>query len=1035
MKLNTVQAEAVDTLDLNLSLKAGAGTGKTKVLTERFINILKNGNLTDGEEYGEVLSITFTNKAAEEMRNRILEALSKNRSDEKIDRLYRNFSAAQIYTIHGFCTMLIKKYPLVANVDPLFKVSEDREALTLLEESVEETILKYSEDARLYELMLEKKYLNSNSLRESLIAVYFKMRNKSTNVAEIRKKNSEYNDLLKETDFKELVDMLLNYSTINPGKKFMNYFESENMKNFLERPTFDLLDEIAGNLGTSKKVDLEREEIELEILKQKKSLERENYKCYELIIEMLDEIIKVYENKKREKSILDYDDLQLKALEVLKKGYGKEYKYIMVDEFQDTNSFQVEILKQLTNNFSKDKNIFIVGDEKQSIYSFRGGSVEEYNSFAKDLIASGGREIAMDINYRSSNILIDSFNKIFSKIMGEGYDPLKSSSEGGTKVKVLSYFNTTQKAVASYIKNLVDAGEKPEGIAILFRRKKNIAKYERELLNLGIKVNNTAQKFSERVEIRDVLSLLKCISNKRDYLSLMSYLKSPMVGLNENSIYLLSRNLLEKGEVEELEVLEAEQKTLLKSGMERLKSLRDFKEVLSLGEIVVKSIEINRLFETSNICFGEFSIDSLNELIDLAFEYEDDKSESLEEFIKYVENLEVDVPLREGAVNLITIHKSKGLEYNTVIMGEIDFDFSRANSYNFIQLGKCGLGVKLENRDAKYSEIMLENRLENIEEENRIFYVALTRAVKNLILPINRENKVKKNSYRALFENSGFEEYEEVEEQLADVDIDKKPVDKSYLKEALTLKSDSLIRENYIEKFKSLKFYSASSYMTFKKSPELFYRSYILGEDVEEKSEYSGEIQVQAEEVQILNPMIRGNIVHKYVELNPVDIDEFIREELLYYGVPLNEEIADLLKVQFKNYENLIKGKALFKEYEFYYPLRNGVINGFIDQVREVDGEVEIVDFKTAYDNKDELVAQYTPQLQIYTEAFEQISGGKVSRAKLIFLSDNSEYEVDISRDALKNNVKEFEDFINFVESHNELKDYINNGYQFKRGD
>ncbi|RVU54583.1 UvrD-helicase domain-containing protein [Anaerosphaera multitolerans] len=1039
MKLNEKQQSAVDTLDRNLSLTAGAGTGKTKVLTERFISILKNGNLTEGKEYDEVLSITFTNKAADEMKMRILKALSQEKGDEKFNRLHRNFPLAQIFTIHGFCTSLIKKYPLVANCDPLFTVAEDREAKVLLEEAVAETVGKFSEDLRIYELLLEKGYLNFNELSDTLITLYYTMRNKSLNVDLIKERNRKFNDGLKKGNFNKLKSLLLEYYELKPGSKFRDFYESETTQTFLKEESLDCLLEIENNLGSSKKeraIEL-RDEISREIVNLRSVLERGNYKYYELIVEMLGDIVESYEDKKSQRALLDYDDLQLKALEILKKGYGREYKYIMVDEFQDTNSFQVEILKALTDNFSQSVNLFVVGDEKQAIYSFRGGNVEQYRSFTEELKFKNGLEIDMNINYRSSKELLESFNSIFLNLMGKDkYKSLEPYNTEGKKIKTIFFEGESEeRVIAACVVDLIKSGESPEDIAILFRKKKNIGKYENELLKSGIKVNNTAQSFFERTEIRDVLSLLKAVSNKRDYLSFLAFLKSPMVGLNENSIYLIGTYLVEKGDLNfDLSLLDSGEEKLYSEGIRKLKELRDLKNVSLLGELVLKSLEINRCFEIAQVCFGDFAVENLNNLVNLAFQFQEENSNSLVDFIDYVKTVELDTPPRRGEVNLVTIHKSKGLEYKTVIIAEMDADFTKGISYKFIQLGSKGLGINIDNRNSKYKEVLWENKAEQIEEEGRILYVAMTRAIENLILPVgnnskfkveideskddkdNKDNLIsKENSYLGLIEKSQFNDFEKTEfnlENSREISTEEKSLSK-----VLNLEKDTLVRESYIDRYKTLRFYSASSFMAFKKSPELFYRTFILKEDVKLEEGY-------VYENELLDPIVRGNIVHKYAQLHPKDIDEFISNELLFYGIAGSEKVVELLKAQFKNYDVGLKGEVLHSEYEFYYSLNNGVIHGYIDQVRKVGGEIEIIDFKSTYNYGEKVIKYYEPQLQIYTKAFEEISGEKVSRAKLIFLSDNKEYNVDISKNALNYVTMDFENFIDFVEKHRDFKYY-----------
>ena len=1034
--LNSIQKKAVETINTNLSLKAGAGTGKTKVLTERYLNILENGNLTKGSEFDEILAITFTNKAADEMKGRILKELRNRRNDNNFKNLYKYFSKANIYTIHGFCTNIIKENPLIAEVDPNFQVADERISNILLKESVDEVLNSELENEKLIELLIKREDVNLNSFAKDISFLLKDIKNNGYSIEYLEKNHNLYMEEIEESDYSKLHLLLKDYEEVVTGRNYKALMKTTEYEMFFKEPSIEFLEIILKDLGSGKGEEQEgiREKIISEINTLNNVRELEIKKYYDLIFSLLKKIDLLYSKKKKEKALLDYSDLQFKALDIIKKVDNYNYKYIMIDEFQDTDRLQAEIFTNLSNLGKSKANIFVVGDPKQSIYGFRGSNLDEYYSFTNKIKSFGGEELVMEENYRSSSTLIDSFNQIFKGLLKENYDSLvaRSINTKNLNIEVLEYSDLDYedkekeaKIVANRILDLINDGENPSEIAVLFRRKKYIDIFEEELLKLNISVNNTAQDFIKKTEIKDIIIFLKAISNKRDFLSFLSYLRSPLVGLNDNSLVIIAKYFNKEEyfiEDKYLELLDTYEKELYLDGYNRLINIKKLSPLLSLKELVSEAIKISDYYEISTMLFGISASKNLDKLVNLAEEFEEEISSNLSEFFDYLNETEIDVEEDSEAVNLITIHKSKGLEYDNIIIAEMDNKFNSKSKNNFFEYSDIGLGINLKNINSKYNEISKYKKEKSLEEEIRMFYVATTRAKKRLILScVNiEEDKKYENTYYNLFSKSGFDNY--IKREISTFDIEKE--DKLSLSDEILnidKKEDknSLVKNSYLEKVKKVRYYSASSYMSFKRSKQEYFRKYILGEEIISATNYS-------EETKILDPIVRGNIVHSYAEETPKDIDEFIKKSLRNYGVLVSEENINLLKEQFKNYEMSLKGKVLYRELEFYYPIKNGVIHGYIDQIREDEDGISIIDFKTSYNSDEELRKYYYPQLQIYTKAFEEISGKKVKEAKLLFLSNNEEFNIDISENALKETIKDFEEYINFVENHSKLEDYIN---------
>lgn len=1055
-KLNKIQQKAVDSIEENISLKAGAGTGKTKVLTERYINILENGNLTSGNELDEILAITFTNKAAQEMRGRILKAIRSRVAEEKFRNLYKYFSKANIYTIHGFCGKVIRDNPLIAGVDPNFQIADDIEADFLLEEAVEDVLNEEFRNELFIEFLFKRKEMNINKLLRDIKALYKEIRNNSYRLKDLKDFHRIFTDNIRSEgqNFENLFVLLDEYAKIVTSGKFKKLRESMEYLDFLENPDIDFLDIIQKNLGTSKKDGAAeiRDKINDEIIELSVLKEISNEKYYELIFEIIDKIDRKYIEKKENRAILDYQDLQFLAFEVINKTDCCNYKYIMIDEFQDTDGLQAEIFSKISEIGGGKAKIFVVGDPKQSIYGFRGSNIEEYNKFTEK-IKNSGRELIMDENYRSSGMLINSFNEIFGSLMDEKYDALEAKGpyakkynykietldfemeediedDGGSEIDKKSI---EAKMIAKRIKKLLDEGERASEIAVLYRAKANINLLEDELLKLNIPVNNTAEEFKEKREIKDMITMLKAISNKSDFLSFIAYLRSPMAGLNDNSLVLTAR-FFDRDRFEfdykYLKYFEKNERFLFKRAYEKIEKLRKMKKVLNLSELVKNAIYESRYFEIAPLLYGVSAKDNLYKLIDVAIKFESEVSSNFTEFFKYINEADIEISEDTNAVNLLTIHKSKGLEFDNVIIAETDKKFNTGMRNNFFGISKEGLGFNFEDTHSKYDSIKKRNKTMQEEEELRMFYVAATRAKKRLILSaVNIDFGVvmKCDSYIGFFKNSKFNDYEELSINIDDGSFKEKVViPKSFIGIAGEKDDRSLVRKSYIDRIKEVKYYTVSAFMTFKDNKESYYNRYILGIDEKYGDEnYDYDDFSNYDTKKVLEPVVKGNIVHSYAEENPSDEDAFIEKSLRRYGILPNSLIIAELKRQFLNYRKRLSGEVLYRELEFYYKVKNGVIHGFIDQIRD-DGGLEIIDFKTGRINADEAVKYYSPQLQIYSRAFEDITGKRVDVAKLQMLSDNTEIKIDISDEAVNKAVEEFEEFIDFVESHRDIDDYRN---------
>lgn len=1000
MKLNKIQKKAAEELTKDVVLMAGAGTGKTQVLTNRFINILKNG-----EDLENILAITFTKKAASDMKRKIKQAISIQ--DLEMTEIQKYFSKSQIFTIHGFCSEVISMHPNIVGVNPDFSVLETIDSEKLLKDSIEKILRKNIDNPILHRIMVEKQQITTTFLYQELLNMYYEMKNLGMDIENLRLRTKQNLDKFSNPNFSTLIEKLEEYAKVCRGK-FKSFYATEECQSFLKSPNIEMIEEIKNNIGTSKGNENLIEEINNEINSLKMSLEIENEKYIEFIITLMEEIQVEFKNAKKSINGLDYDDLQEYAKEIL-KSVKMPYSYVMVDEFQDTNHIQVEILDLLKES-NENLNLFVVGDPKQSIYSFRGGSIETYKNYISKMSENGAIVLELTENYRSTRKLIESFNHLFSDLMKDEYSSLSANLDGDVKIKCLQ---TEDELVstANYVQHLIENGVSPGEIALLYRKKAKMFEMEKELLKRGIAVANTATKFSENREIRDVLLVLRILAHKNDIINHLAYLKTPEVGLSENAIFLLANEFAQYGEWGEdfLNILNQSDYKKFKYAQNKIELLRNYADVLSLSELIQKILDELKFFEINYYFRGEVSSKNLSVLISYAINFQKLYSQDIDDFVEYIENLNIEDEPSKNAVNLITTHKSKGLEFDYVILTGCSKSYALKNQSNFIKIGELGIGLNFENRDSLYKMNINSIDRKQIEEELRIFYVACTRAKKSLTFV--RDLNVKEetaNTYINLMANSSFSDfdYEEIS-TLSRNYSHKSSLLSSVEPNKEKMINETLIRQNYYKKQAEFDYYSVSQFMTYKMDKDVYFEKYVLGID---ETKYIGGT------VGLLDPIIRGNIIHKYAEISPKNVDEFIKFELKKYDVEENPKIYDELKKLMQFYDNSNTKDIIAKEWEFYVGIGNGIIHGFIDQIRETKDGIEIVDLKTGKMTQKKL-EYYSVQLQVYAYAYKKITNKKIICAKIVSLEDNQEYNIDISEQAIGKTISEFDDFIKDVEN------------------
>ncbi len=1066
---------AIRTIDKNLAVNAGAGTGKTKVLTERYLYILENGNLEKNKEVESIVAITFTKKAAQEMKDRIREEIRKRFSQgSKWRRFYRDLEKANISTIHSFCANMIRENPLKAKVDPMFKVIEQSEGDLLLEEVIQDKLLKgIEEDEQIYSLIRLFKKDDISRIVEELINIYHKVRTAGFSFEQVKYMTlSHLNSFsVDEEDvarIRELFRYLIGRSRKNTklGKLssdevWIKFNEGSNS----EEELIPMLEYLLDNIGTSKQEQDTIDELKYLINKVLHVKEKDNLWAYETFLDLLIDIDREYRRRKDEIGSLDFDDLQIFALKLLedesiREEYQEKYRYIMVDEFQDTNEVQKQIFYKLCSkeNLLDRNNLFVVGDPKQSIYGFRGADLDVFYQVVEDIErVSNQKPISLDKNFRTVDTVLNFINSLFSQIMGERYISLKEHHNSNNKIDVeilekegvepptnvsrTDYdLYIESRLIAARIKELVEKEAFNYGdFCLLFRATTNDYIYEDALKEYGIPYYNFGGKgLFESQEIKDLMNGLKAISNRYDTIATIGFLRSPMIGLSDRTLYWLLRNkrdnLLNTLE-ENIPHIENKEREKANRAKAILNEFIIKKDLYSVSKLV--SMLIARTYYLDSLMMlpgGKQMVSNVNKFMDICMEYDRNSLGSLEDFIDYIEMMKSKGNLEESqakiytedanVVKLMTIHKSKGLQFPVTIIPQMARGFKVDNSFGLFDKN-MGIGLKLDENSPFYKSIREEIKKREEEENQRILYVAMTRAQKRLIIGWQGRDSGFKKMVKDFIDMNQVTFIDTAMEKPSNINVFKPLKPELFEVKAFDKEKFPLVMQ--IDGFGHKKFrsFSISQFLDFNQCKRKFYMKYYrkLPIDIIEDEAYEGQSGV------LIDGITKGNIIHSFCQYynRGKDKRELLKQIVNSYGIDYNDEIEDYLSPYVDNYLKYFKDDydQIYSEKEFFLKVEDAYIKGIIDRINVKGNSCEIVDFKTnRIVDLDKLKSVYTPQVKLYANALKRITNWNIKGAYILFLETGDKVEVDVSETSLEENLKTIMEFIHFVNNHSSIEDY-----------
>jgi ATP-dependent helicase/nuclease subunit A len=741
--LTAEQERAVSCREGSLLLSAGAGSGKTSVLVERFVRAV----LEDHTSPGRILAITFTERSAGELAERIRSRLLELGRRE----LARDTEAAFIGTFHGFCARLLRAHPLPAGLAPDFAILDEALAGRLRLDAFRAALGGFLADEGQAEVDLVAAF-TADRLRAMILGVHAQLRSQGHA-----------------------------QPTLPPPAPVEGSDEHE-----VERESARLGEDVD---------EVEREGATLG--EDADEVEREGARACALLNTLLRGYSQRYADLKSARGALDFDDLELFAGALLREHpnvrstWSERFELLMVDEFQDTNPRQLSILAALER-----ENLFTVGDELQSIYGFRHADPDLFRARRAELATRGGT-LALTHNFRGHPHLLAAINAVFATRFGDAHMPLvpgrhtdgeeareKAPIELEAPIELLltdqSAWNGPSAAIdiagelpgaprwrqaearllAQRIADIVAAGQAPPGdIAVLLRALGDLPLYQRALEERGLPTLASVGSFWGHQQVSDLLAYLRALANPLDEVALYSTLASPLVGLGSDTlahIALVARagqlgvwEMLLRSPLDLRARLDPQEWERLTRFTQRFAGERALAPRHTIAGLLRRAIDFSGYqAHLLSLPYGPRRLANVHKLLALAHRFEAQEGRQLRGFLDHVAHqldavggAEPEAPISDGqdAVRLMTIHAAKGLEFPVVCLA--DLGRRPTTTRPDLLLDGSRLGLRLARLDGSpgiptlhYTQLLRERLEAEALEEQRIVYVALTRARQRLLL-------------------------------------------------------------------------------------------------------------------------------------------------------------------------------------------------------------------------------------------------------------------------------------------------------------
>lgn len=1084
------QALAINTIKSNVSLLAGAGSGKTYVLMKRFVQILRADLSVNPTN---IVAITFTRKAADEIKGRVRQAVSEcvEQAQTDLERLrwqehLQKVESAPISTIHSLCSRILRDNPVETQLDPEFTILEDFEAQDFFKETLQQYLRKNIKDNAALRRLVQTYGVNSFVNQVTALGDKLSELVREDNLAEPYLKAKEELPTLQQKLFaavREVIEAREALGAKTKGRQTLTEAAGlldEMQKQLLApEPDCSLLD-ASGVVKVSGKA-LAAELTNLKNLRQELNHVILNAKGCDLVqdwLAVLQEFYACLSARKQENNVLFNDDLDLLAIEHLQKNealrqkYQERYKYIMVDEFQDTNERQRQLIYLLCGNKLDGKNnLFIVGDVKQSIYRFRHADVSVFNKVKEDIAQNAGQNLGMKTNFRSTQSIVESCNTAFCQLMDLPKEEIclehhEGANTGGAKICLLQVpykskdddlgakedkWQKEAEAIAAYLQQELPKVEpqfRPGASkAILLRAMTHCEILRQTLQGYGINcVVVKGKGFYEQQEVLDILNLMAALHNRYASLELAGALRSNYFGLDDATLTQLfwqTENdkplwdVLQAVGSGELQLnLPPEQQALAMHAAERLRSMRQAAALMALPELFAQLWdELKPEFVLSQQENGPSKLANVKKLRRLAQQYCQTKQASLAEWLQNVKDLRASSSKEpaatvqaDDALQIMTIHNSKGLEFDLVILPQLDKSVKGDTASIKYLPGKEGeqglLGIKVPDKEMQLQNSgvyeLAKARDSELEEEEsrRLLYVAMTRAQKQLLMVGTVAKEKLPEAVIALPSAKGW--WQQLQ-AVYEADWEKQESSCPWVR---LLRADALspaVAQQGEQQQLALEplalaplpayaacgrtCFTASALQTYLHCQRQYYYQQVLAVPELEQT-------VAGEQAHELPASVTGSIVHKALEL----YNGYNAEAV--FAIALDEFAPGAEAAQGKSMFNAYISSDLYKalpkkqkrELEFVQPLQQELAaEGVIDLLAfDEDDNMIIVDYKTGTPPEpDEVKLGYAYQLALYKDAAEKLyPGKKVVRAELHFLQNMSVWQLPLDKSYLQEAVE-----------------------------
>jgi len=1119
---------AATTFDRNVVVTAGAGTGKTRLLVDRLVNLL----MRDPEvKLTQIVALTFTNKAANEMKMRLRERLesyiaarldgapaspkdeeihgelralmeryhlSKGRLDRRALEALRQVERSEIGTIHSFAATLLRLYPMESGVDPQFIEDDGTRFERLFDELwgvwLDQELSRQSSRQEEWKGVLRKIGLGEiKALASSLCSETVDLQRLSA-IAHGEKIPQPIFAWLKSLE--EKASLLLERHPEERSNEKLVRASHAILQIFLRSGDpggYGLIESdralLSGNISKKLKGWPEEDVAEAqEIVRAARALCQVDDSLSRGLCDLLIPFAENFREAFTREGMISFDGLLARARTLVRdcptvrEALKRRYQAILIDEFQDTDPIQYEILIYLAEEIGRQAKdwrkvkltpgkIFVVGDPKQSIYAFRRADIEAYLEVVEKIIkAQNGIECRLSANFRSHGKILDVVNGVFDRLIqprdglqpdyvaiepaprkstDDGQSPLpfrkvairkvrgedeKPDTETARRLEAESLARWLEEDVLGKAEIVDENGTKivvqPKHVAILLRKLTDVHYYLEPLRRRGLRyVIEGERHFYAVQEIIDAVNLLRAIDNPHDKLALVGVLRSPLGGLTDAEIYELHRQRLL--DYQAAERFKGNQKTTfsnVKELYELLSRLHREIRTLPVGEAIARIFDsaLVRLLAAATF-HGEQAVANLEKLRQQAELMGREGLSTLKEVVTRLGSRvleikeEAESALAEenlDAIRILSIHKSKGLEFPVVVLAGCHTVLKQAGDREpaVLQDWSTGLaGLRAESHWSLAGLYIAEKaRLREEEEQKRVLYVAMTRAREHLMISCAPAERSRAGSYLSLLEETLNEEIAARNESHL-ITAGDGTIELQVVRESLSPpgRARTTAREEPLQmdwqsyarlwQQRARECESALRTPLFLTPTLLKLREAELTEALPEREKLSVSSEL---------PLLIGELTHRFLEnwdfgddpaefrarLEPL-LDKWIEPKQQANREQLQRELEEILASFFSSgaYRELSSSQILGREVPLLIPWDGRIMEGVIDLLYEREGQLFLADYKTDRVEKKDLsqhAENYRYQVEIYSEAARRSLKRDVAGFKLVFLRLGETFEV-----------------------------------------